>query len=158
MSHPADRLLVCGSRAWSDAQRVYRELDVLLPRVVIHGACPTGADDMADTWASAGWVGIEKYAADWERDGKSAGPKRNARMLAEGKPDRGLAFGALWKRNEGPVDNFAADPGKWSHRKTGTGDMVFKMLRAGLPVRWMATPGTPAVDLTAMPEPTEGGR
>ena len=64
---------------------------------------------------------------------------RNSRMLRESKPDRGLAFGALWKQGMG----------MW--RKSGTGDMVSKMLGVGLPVRWVATPEAKHVDLTVMP-------
>lgn len=145
------RLLVCGSRDWTDRNAIARELIALAPDVVIHGAA-TGADFIAETEAKA-WgrtsgrgISVVGYPAEWARDGKAAGPIRNARMLAEGKPDRGLAFGALRKR-----DTFSRSL-LWRH--TGTGDMVAKMLRAGLPVRWVATPGSSAVDLTKVPVPS----
>lgn len=32
------------------------------------------------------------YPADWRRDGKSAGYRRNRRMLSEGRPDLVIAF------------------------------------------------------------------
>ena len=38
------------------------------------------------------WGDIEKYYAEWDRYGKSAGPRRNKRMLDEGKPDMVIAF------------------------------------------------------------------
>jgi len=139
------RLLVCGSRGWKDSDVIAREMAPFLadggPRVVIHGAAP-GADAIAGWLAHFGFcVYTEEFPADWT-EGKRAGPLRNARMLAEGKPDRGLAFGPLYRADG---------------KRTGTGDMVQRMLPKDparrLPVRWVAAPDAPAVDLTEMPEP-----
>lgn len=146
------RLLVCGSRTWTDRNAIARELIALAPDVVIHGAA-AGADkiagDVAYQWGidERRTLRILSYPADWNLDGNAAGPIRNARMLADGKPDRGLAFGPLWKR----VDRSGLAGVPFKH--SGTGDMVAKMLRAGLPVRWVAEPGSFAVDLTTMPVP-----
>lgn len=145
------RILVCGSRDWRAIDEIGGQLPETDPSadvVIIHGAAQ-GADRLAGIVAHGIGHRVEEYPADWERDGNAAGPKRNARMLAEGKPDRGLAFGPLWKR-ETPL-GLSGIP----YKRTGTGDMVSKMLRAGLPVRWMATPDTPAVDLATMPEPSD---
>lgn len=57
-----------------------------------HGGCPTGADKIADDWAREHGIPVTVYPADWARDGKAAGPIRNARMLAEFAPDRVIAF------------------------------------------------------------------
>ena len=148
------RLLVCGSRTWADAPRVGREIGLIAPSEVIHGAAP-GADTMAASEA-VGWACalghaliVRPFPADWKRDGNSAGPRRNARMLAEGKPDRGLAFGALYRE----ADNRGGGARNTGAPRTGTGDMVRRMLAAGLPVRWIATSDAPAIDLVAMPEP-----
>ncbi len=148
------RLLVCGSRTWRDARRLRREMVLLDPDVVIHGACPTGADDMADLWAGVAGRDVERHYAEWEkhrpppksRAKNPAGPIRNERMLREGKPDRGLAFGALWKPAARVIVRGVP------FKKTGTGGMVALMLAAGLPVRWVATHDAVAVDLTEMPE------
>lgn len=76
-------------------------------------------------------------------------------MLVGGHPDRGLAFGPLWKPYNGKPDplfeSLIGEPIQW--KTSGTGDMVSRMLLARLPVRWVANPGAPAVDLVAMPEP-----
>lgn len=90
--------------------------------VLIHGAA-RGADRRAAQWASRRGVAIEPYPADWYPNGfgkldKSAGPKRNAKMLAEGKPDLVIAF-----------------PGG-----DGTADMVEKAERAGVKVRKIVFP------------------
>lgn len=39
-----------------------------------------------------GMVPVIVYHADWNAHGRSAGPIRNAKMLAEGKPDLVVAF------------------------------------------------------------------
>lgn len=152
------RLLVCGSRnggawGWIDATRIRHEIEMLAPTDIIEGEAP-GVDTMARTIAGTmPGVTIHAYPADWSRDGRAAGPLRNARMLREGKPDRGLAFGALWKR-EGASDRPHGRLGPWEPRwkPSGTGHMVSILLRAGLPVRWVATPDAVAVDLREMPE------
>lgn len=63
---------------------------------LVHGACPTGADALAEDWywhkIDDGIRGlyIERYPADWSL-GRSAGPKRN-RVMVDSKPDIVLAF------------------------------------------------------------------
>lgn len=64
---------------------------------IIHGDCPSGVDRMASmiiTQVSFN-LGIsvieEKHPADWERYGKSAGPRRNGEMVKLGA-DMCLAF------------------------------------------------------------------
>lgn len=59
--------------------------------VVVHGACPTGADAMADRAALANGLAVERHPADWKRFGKSAGFRRNAEMVAT-SPGFCLAF------------------------------------------------------------------
>lgn len=153
------RLLVCGSRTWTERERTQREIAALVPDVLIHGDAGQWdkrikgqpvSSDVLFAWLARNWsfnsghpLHVLPFPADWSL-GKKAGPLRNARMLAEGKPDRGLAFGALWRL----VPAFPCPV--W--RRTGTGDMVAKMLRAGLPVRWVESPGVLAQDLTKFPE------
>lgn len=141
------RILVCGSRTWTAIEAIGAELPETDPDedvVVIHGA-EDGADRLAGICARGLAHREEPYPAEWGRLGSAAGPIRNTRMLAEGKPDRGLAFGPLWMHRAGsPLTS-------WS--RTGTGDMVSKMLAAKLPVRWVASPGAAAIDLTEMPPP-----
>lgn len=93
------RILVTGSRDWVDAAVVWRALAETVPAattsralVVVHGACPTGADAMADRWARAyGAVAIETHPANWAVNGRWAGPIRNAHMVSLGA-DVCLAF------------------------------------------------------------------
>ena len=160
------RLLVCGSREWSGT---WEDIADHLPEsgdvTIIHGACSrrvtrvsfgktfdnveVSVDMLADFAARGLGHHVEAYPADWKKDGASAGPRRNTRMLAKGKVDRGLAFGALWMKRPPTAPKADED-----YRRTGTGDMVSKMLATRLPVRWVPAPGEPAQELTTMPAPT----
>jgi hypothetical protein len=94
------RILVTGSRDWGDRSSAEKKrLETALrsfwnsygPKsVLVSGACPTGADRLAETlWESWGGT-VERHPADW-RMGRSAGPKRNRRMVESGA-DVCLAF------------------------------------------------------------------
>ena len=90
------RVLVCGGRDFNDDERVYDELNRLDAHgdvtAIIHGAAK-GADSAAGRWARPQQHIEEiRFPADWKKHGKAAGPIRNNRMIAEGKPDMVLAF------------------------------------------------------------------
>jgi hypothetical protein len=61
----------------------------------VHGACPKGADAIADDWvrqASKLWpVRAERHWALWTVEGRVAGIRRNERMVSKGA-DLCLAF------------------------------------------------------------------
>lgn len=89
-------LMVTGGRNYSNAVRLYSELDAIHCngdgiRKLICGDSK-GADYLAVQWALARCVPYKVYKADWENEGKSAGPKRNSRMIKKGKPDVCLSF------------------------------------------------------------------
>lgn len=94
------RILVTGSRNWSDADAIRDELanwlhfrfgeDPPPPVTLVHGGA-RGADRLAGQIAREyGWT-VEVHPADWERYGRSAGHRRNAEMVAAGA-DVVLAF------------------------------------------------------------------
>lgn len=88
------RVLVTGGRDFHNWQVVHKALDEVRPNVVIHGSA-TGADQSARGWAQLNGVPEIPFPAFWYANGtidRTAGPKRNARMLKEGKPDLVLAF------------------------------------------------------------------
>lgn len=93
------RVLVCGGRNFADEQAVFDWLSSFHKAhpiaVVIHGGAQ-GADSLAAEWARANAAseGIKTlcFKADWQTYRKAAGPIRNARMIAEGKPDCVIAF------------------------------------------------------------------
>lgn len=142
------RVLVTGGREWKDENPIrLRFAEIIATRgpenvVIIHGACPRGADQLADQIARA-WTGltIERHPADWDHCGPDcprrphrvhkkpgdidhpgllpdycpkAGPRRN-RLMASFGADICLAF---------PL------PGSY-----GTQNCIKAARRAGIPVR-----------------------
>ena len=89
------RLLITGSRDWEDEESVRFEIagmTMLHPGlVIVHGACPSGADLMAAKAAADIGIRQEPHPAEWEKYGKAAGPRRNAEMVALGA-DACIAF------------------------------------------------------------------
>lgn len=100
------RVLVTGSRDWTNEAVIGRALETAVLALCWHqsdqyatghrftlvsGACPDGADAIAERLAAdRGW-GIERHPADWYTYGKTAGPVRNRDMVAS-KPELVIAF------------------------------------------------------------------
>lgn len=86
------RILVTGSRDWTDQVVIVQALwDTAMQMVregyvpvLVHGACPTGADHIADmAWSTNQWE-VERHPADWDKFGKRAGYLRNKEMVDSG--------------------------------------------------------------------------
>lgn len=110
------RLLVCGGRNYDDSKSLFATLDAyhaISPVGLLINGGADGADALASNWAYTRNIPRKFFYPDWQKFGPSAGPKRNAKMLEEGKPDFVIAF-----------------PGG-----RGTADMVNKAKLAGVPVR-----------------------
>lgn len=99
------RILVCGGRDCSSSD-VWNWLESnlrvelafvtghhasLTIEALIHGGA-RGADEGAERWGKSEHIKTHRYAADWKKHGKAAGPIRNQRMIDEGKPDVVIAF------------------------------------------------------------------
>ena len=86
------RVMISGSRHWVDAAAIRRELLKLdtTRTIIVHGACPTGADAIADRLAVQMGFAVEPYPAEWKKYGRSAGPRRNQEMVDIS--DRLIAF------------------------------------------------------------------
>ena len=109
------RVLVCGGRRCKDQLTLGSWLGGIHKdhtiTAIIHGGA-NGADTLAGLFGEYANIPVEVFPANWKRDGRAAGPIRNARMLEKGRPDLVLAFAG----------------GK------GTADMISKAKAAGIPV------------------------
>lgn len=86
------RVLVTGSRNWTDREQIRKALSLLPPgSTVVHGAAG-GADTIADEEARALRLNVEPHPADWKRHGRKAGPLRNQEMIDAGPYDIVFAF------------------------------------------------------------------
>ncbi len=130
------RVLVTGSRDFNNDGMVLRELQRLAGLcgseqfVVVHG-CARGADTLAGKAAdvvadlySNLTVEVDEFPADWDGNGKTAGPIRNQEM-ADAGADICLAFSVSW-----PIT-------------TGTADMIARAHKAGIHVTIQVTKPEP---------------
>lgn len=89
------RVLVTGSRTWTDMDVIRRALDAIgedfpPPYYLVEGDAP-GADRMTALAAlDNGWK-VERHPANWDKHGKAAGFLRNREMVETGA-DVCLAF------------------------------------------------------------------
>lgn len=113
LSKERPRVVVCGTRDFSDAKFFYSELDRLTRKlnrpVVVTGAgkpvekkvggrlFKCGVDYLAEMWAADRKLPLVRYHARWEKYGAKAGPIRNSEMLQETIALRKPAFLiAIW--------------------------------------------------------------
>ncbi|WP_405461642.1 DUF2493 domain-containing protein [Streptomyces sp. NBC_00101] len=104
MTNRPYRILITGSRDWTDRAAIGNALTAIAaanafsdrPTVIVHGACPTGADTIADGWAR--WHGarsplitVERHRAEEHGPWPRCGPIRNQHMVSLGA-DLCLAF------------------------------------------------------------------
>ncbi|GAA0738565.1 hypothetical protein GCM10010199_61700 [Dactylosporangium roseum] len=96
--------MVTGSRTWDDEASIRFCLDTITKEAlaagddhitVVHGACPSGADAIADKWTRERgllWpIRAERHPALWDTHGKRAGFARNNHMVSLGA-DLCMAF------------------------------------------------------------------
>jgi YspA, cpYpsA-related SLOG family len=96
------RLLICGSRSWTDETPIRAALERARPEVVIHGAA-RGADTLAGRIAAELGCRVLPFPADWSL-GRAAGVLRNQRMLDEGRPNWVIAFADDLRASRGTRD------------------------------------------------------
>jgi len=85
----AYRICICGGRDYNDHATVFEVLGRMLQNypkneIVIINGDSRGADKLAQIWAEDNDIKLETYPANWEEEGKAAGPIRNQLMLSTG--------------------------------------------------------------------------
>lgn len=114
----ATRVIVCGSRKWSDRDAIAGRLFDLPPCTIVVGYnpekdTPKGADRIAYQEAQKLGLLVEPHPAKWDEFGKAAGFIRNGEM-ADAGASLCLAF--------------------WDGLSNGTADMMRRSEKAGIPV------------------------
>lgn len=120
-SYRGTRVIVCGSRKWTDRDQIAHRLSELpSDTIVVHGGAK-GADSIAGHEALKLGFLVECHPALWDEEGRGAGFIRNERMAKLGA-DLCLAF--------------------WDGRSRGTADMVDRAEKHGIPLE-LYTEGAP---------------
>lgn len=89
--YDGERILVCGSRTWTDGNAIRSRLKCCGPPGVVITGGARGADQLAETIARSLGFQVETYPADWRGKGRRAGIIRNLEMLNT-NPNLVLAF------------------------------------------------------------------
>lgn len=85
------KIVVCGSHKWLNCDIIRKKLLMLDSNdIIIEGGCG-GADSLSRNVALDIGLEVVEFPAAWKKYGKSAGPKRNIKML-DTKPDLVIAF------------------------------------------------------------------
>ncbi|MBE6671506.1 MAG: DUF2493 domain-containing protein [Ruminococcaceae bacterium] len=90
------KIVIGGCRTFTDYDVLREYLDSILINIreefnliIISGNCQ-GVDRMAEKYAKENGYGLELFPADWEKYGRSAGPRRNKEMVI--RSDYVIAF------------------------------------------------------------------
>lgn len=80
------RVVVAGCRDYNNYQEAKEFIDFCIQNVrkehdliFVSGAC-SGADLIGERYAKENGFSIERYPAEWDKYGRSAGPRRNKKM------------------------------------------------------------------------------
>lgn len=81
-------IIVCGSRDFHNRVFLEAKLKKITNKLtsfeLVTGACPTGADKMAEDWALKQFpmkkIKLTRFHAEWGVHGRGAGPMRNKEM------------------------------------------------------------------------------
>lgn len=76
------KLLIAGSRDFNDYQLLKKSIKPENIECIISG-CARGADTLAIKYAKEFNIPVEKYPADWNKYGRSAGYIRNKLMVSK---------------------------------------------------------------------------
>ena len=83
---PIKRVVIAGSRDFHDYEMAKAYIDHCISEIrktntiIILSGGASGADALGERYARENGFAVERYPADWDRYGKSAGPRRNKQM------------------------------------------------------------------------------
>lgn len=123
MSKPEFRVIIAGTRDFSDYELLRQKCDAILSakrqdsHIVVVSGTARGADRLGERYARERGYEIRRFPADWDNDGNAAGPIRNAKM----------------------ADNADALIAFWDAKSRGTRNMIETAEEKGLLVRKIMT-------------------
>ncbi len=123
MEKPEFRVIIAGTRDFSDYQLLRDKCDVILSskrqnsNIIVVSGTARGADRLGERYARERGYEIRQFPADWLNDEKKAGPIRNAKM----------------------ADNADALIAFWDGQSRGTKNMIETAKRKGLVIRTIDT-------------------
>lgn len=108
------RVIIFGSRDYGGVEQIERVMETFEEgTIIVHGACRTGADAIANDIAKRLGLVVEPHPADWDKyrsesdpQGRRAGPARN-REMAQAGADIAYGFRSYGKSNG--TDNMARE-------------------------------------------------
>ena len=86
MFKPTKRVVIAGCRDYTNYDEAKKYIDFCISNIrkkyeiVIVSGCASGADSLGEKYANENGLKIEKHPANWEKYGRSAGPRRNKQM------------------------------------------------------------------------------
>ena len=104
------KVIIAGSRYYCNYRKLVAKCDAILSKklndpdceVIIVSGCAQGADTLGERYAWHHHLRVERYPADWDNLGKSAGPIRNEQMATVA--DALIAFPVYGIPNRGTLD------------------------------------------------------
>ncbi len=83
---PVKRVVIAGCRNYNNYEEARAYIDSCIAnikednKIIILSGGASGADKLGERYAEENGFEIERFLADWEKYGKSAGPRRNREM------------------------------------------------------------------------------
>ena len=110
------RIIIAGTREFNNYELLKEKCEAVLENesdVIIISGCARGTDSLGERFAQEKGYKVERFPANWDRDGKSAGAIRNNQMA--NNADMLIAF--------------------WDGKSKGTSNMISTARRKGLIVK-----------------------
>jgi len=77
------RVIIAGSRTFGPRrEEVLTAIDAVRPAAIseVVSGCAPGVDKIGEEWAANHGIHVRRFPADWDTNGKAAGPIRNREM------------------------------------------------------------------------------
>jgi len=116
---PIKKVVIAGCRDYNNYAEAKAFIDFCLcnickdSEIIIVSGCASGADAIGERYAEENGFKVEKHPANWEKYGRSAGPRRNKQMAE--MSDYVICF--------------------WDEKSAGTRSMISYARKYGKPVK-----------------------